>query len=568
MGNKNFNRKNNKEKTVKIIPLGGVGEIGKNMFVVRYGDEMLVLDAGLAFPEDDMLGVDVVIPDISYLQENKKKVKGIVLTHGHEDHIGGLPYILPELNVPIWGTKLTLGMVKAKLAEFPHIKKPKLTEISTRNKISVSDNLKIEFFRTNHSIPDSVGVIIKTPAGTIVYTSDFKFDQTPVNDMVTDYHQLAKLGKSGVTVMLSDSTNADSPGFTPSEKEVGESLDDIFRLAEGRIIVATFASNIHRVQQVVNSAIKYGRKIAITGKSLLNITQISRELGYLDIPEKYLVDLNKLKNYRANEIAVITTGSQGEPLSALNRIANAEHKHLQIVPGDTVIISASPIPGNEKMVFRTVDNLFKRGAEVFYHNQSGVHVSGHAGEEEIKMMLNMVRPKYLIPVHGEYRHMVQHAKIAEKVGVPRQNVFVVDNGTIMEFSPKKGKIQGKITSGKVMVDGLGIGDVGNVVLKDRKTLSEDGVVVVVIALENNILAARPEIITRGFVYVRESEDLLGEAQKIITGYIADLKKRKKSPDWNVIKNEIRDKMGRLFRENTGRNPMILPVIIDVNRKEN
>ncbi len=560
-----YKKSKNKNKRIQIIPLGGVGEIGKNMFVIKYEDEILVLDAGLSFPEDEMLGVDAVIPNISYLLENKKNLKGIILSHGHEDHIGALPYIINDLNVPIWGTKLTLGMVKAKLSEFNQVRKPELKEITPRDKVTLSDNIQLEFFRTNHSIPDCVGVIIKTPAGIVVYTSDYKFDQTPVNSLVTDYDKLAKLGKSNVMVMLSDSTNAVTPGYAGSEKEVGKALDDIFRMAEGRIIVATFASNIHRVQQVVNSAVKYNRKIAITGRSLFNTTKIARELGYLDIPDDFLVDLDQLENLLPHEITVITTGSQGEPMSALTRLAKSEHRNLKIANGDTVIVSASPIPGNEKMVFRTIDNLFKLGAEVYYHQMSGVHVSGHGAEEEIKMMLNMVQPRYLIPVHGEYRHMVHLAKISEKVGIPKENVFFAENGSVIEFSSKGGKKLKKVTAGKVLLDGLGVGDVGNIVLKDRKVLSEDGIVIVVIVLDDKKVVGSPEIITRGFVYVRESEELLDEAKNIIIKYFKKIKQdKKKEKDENVIKNGIRDKMSRLFWEKTGRNPMILPIIMKAN----
>lgn len=556
-------KKNNKQNTVQFLPLGGVGEIGKNMFVIEYADEILVLDAGLAFPEDEMLGIDIVIPDISYLVENKDKVKGIVLTHGHEDHIGAIPYILPDLNVPIWGTKLTLGLLKAKMTEHPHINKLQLNEITSEDKIKVSPNFELEFFRTNHSIPDSVGVILNTPAGLIVYTGDFKFDQTPVNALVTDYNRLANLGKRGVLLMLSDSTNSDSPGYTHSEKEVGEALDDIFRLAKGRIIVATFASNIHRIQQVVNAAVQYDRKIAITGRSMFNSTRIAMELGYLHIPEEHLIDVDKLNNFPPHKVSLLTTGSQGEPMSALCRIATSDHRNIEISPGDTVVISASPIPGNEKTVSRTVDNLFKRGAEVFYHRLSRVHVSGHGSEEEIKMMLNMVKPKYLIPYHGEFRHMVHHANIAEKVGIPRENVFIIDNGTIMEFSSKSARKVKNVSAGKIMVDGLGVGDVGSVVLRDRRVLSEDGIVVVVVTLENNQLVAGPEIITRGFVYVRESEDLLEEAKSSILKHFNKLNEKKRQREWNALRNDIREQMNRFFWEKTGRRPMILPVIMEI-----
>lgn len=556
-----------KEDALQIIPLGGVGEIGKNMFALRYREEILVLDAGLAFPEDEMLGIDIVIPDISYLVENRDRVKGIILTHGHEDHIGAMPYVLSDLpGVPVWGTKLTLGMLKAKFTEFPQFDDLELNEINPRDRLEITPNLKLEFFRTNHSIPDSVGVIIKTPLGIVVYTSDFKFDQTPVSGLVTDYNQLAKLGRQGVLVMLSDSTNADLPGYTPSEKEVGETLDDIFRVAESRIVVATFASNIHRIQQVVDAAARYGRKIAITGRSIINSTRIAMELGYLHVPEGFLVESEELEKMPRGKTAVLMTGSQGEPMSALSRISNCEHRDMEILRGDTVIISASPIPGNEKMVFRTVDNLFKLGAEVFYHQFSGVHVSGHGSEEEIKMMINMVRPRYLVPVHGEYRQMMHHAKIAVKMGMPEENVFLIENGTVMEFTRKKVRMLDEVPAGNILVDGLGVGDVGNAVLRDRRILSEDGIVIVTATVENDRLVAGPEIATRGFVYVRESENLLETARNSVLEYFQVIDERKKRRDWLVLKGEIRERMSRLFREKTGRRPMIIPVIMEIDKK--
>ena len=551
-----------KQNKVQIVPLGGVGEIGKNMFLIKCNDEMLLLDAGLAFPEEEMLGVDVVIPDYSYLMDNKDKLKGIVLTHGHEDHIGGLPYIMPHLDVPLWGTKLTLGLVKAKMKEFPNIKGLSLNEITPGSQLKLSSNFHLEFFRTNHSIPDSVGVIINTPAGIVVYTSDFKFDQTPVNGLITDYHTLGELGKRNVLAMLSDSTNADRPGYTLSEKIVGGTIDEIFRQSRGRIIAATFASNLHRIQQIIDAAVRYKRKIGITGRSIYNATKIAMELGYLHVPKGFLMEVEKLDDLPPQKVVLITTGSQGEPMSALTRIANSEHRKLEITPGDTVVIAASPIPGNEKLISRTVDKLFKQGADVYYHSLSGVHVSGHGSAEELKLMLNMVKPKYLIPVHGEYRHLVQHAKIAEDIGMPRKNVFVVENGTIMDFTPKSGKVTGNISAGKVMVDGLGIGDVGNVVLRDRRVLSQDGIVVVVVGLKEKQLVSGPEIVTRGFVYVRESEDMLVEAKSLVENLLLKMNEKKLN-DWNIIKGEIRERVNRLFWEKTGRNPMILPVIMDI-----
>lgn len=552
------------EEVVQLIPLGGVGEIGKNMFLIKYGEEILVLDAGLAFPEEEMLGVDVVIPDISYLMENRDCVKGIVLTHGHEDHIGAVPYILSELNVPIWGTRLTLGLLKAKLSEFPHIKGVTLNEIHPGGRLNLTPSLELEFFRTNHSIPDSVGVIISTPPGIIVYTSDFKFDQTPVNGLITDYSRLAELGKRGVLAMISDSTNAERPGYTLSEKEVGSNIDDIFRTSRGRIIVATFASNIHRIQQVVDAAVFYKRKIAVTGRSIVNSTSIARELGCLHIPDENMVELEKLEALTPEKIVIITTGSQGEPMSALTRIANSSHRQIDIKRGDTVIIAASPIPGNEKLVSRTVDNLFKKGAEVHYQSLSGVHVSGHGSEEELKLMLNLVSPSFLIPVHGEYRHMVHHAKIARKVGIPPENVFIVENGTVLNITSSSIKVAGSVSSGKVMVDGYGIGDVGNVVLRDRRVLSQDGIVVAVLVLDQDKIISGPEIITRGFVYVRESETLLDEARSFIVSHFNSAGDKIMSKDWNTLRSGLREIISRFFWEKTGRRPMILPVIMEIN----
>jgi ribonuclease J len=551
------------DEKLQIIPLGGIGEIGKNMFVIRFEDQILILDSGLAFPGDELLGIDVVIPDITYLLENKDKVMGIVLSHGHEDHIGALPYILPQLNVPVYGTRLTLGLVEVKLREHH------LLEECTLNTITADDTLrlgsfKLEFFRTNHSIPDSVGIVIKTPVGTIVYTSDFKFDQTPVNGDPTDYYKLAKLGKKGVLVAFSDSTNAERPGYTFSEKEVGASIMEIFRTSNQRIILATFASNIHRIQQVIDAACYYKRKVAVVGRSMVNVVQIAQELGYLNVCEGTLVEIDEINNTPPNRAVILTTGSQGEPMSALTRISMSEHRKVHIVPGDTVIIAATPIPGNEKLVSRTIDNLFKRGANVIYERVSGIHVSGHASQEELKLMLNLLKPKYLIPVHGEYRHLIHHAKLAEKQGMKSKNIFVVENGQVMEFTQRDGRVVGNVTAGKVLIDGLGIGDVGNVVLRDRKILSQDGILIVVFGLdrENNRIVSGPEIYSRGFVYVKESEGLLDEARDRVSRLLEKNENGKKQ-EWSSIKNGVRDTLSRFIWEKTHRRPMILPIIMEM-----
>ncbi|MGI6097952.1 MAG: ribonuclease J [Dethiobacteria bacterium] len=556
-------RNNAKSNKVQVIPLGGVGEIGKNMFVVRYEDDILILDAGIKFPDDEMLGVDVVIPDISYLLESKEKIKAIILTHGHEDHIGALPYILDKINVPIYGTKLTLGIVKVKLKEYNLLKSSTLIEINPSKAIEIA-SFKLQFFRTNHNIPDSIGVAVETPAGLIVYTSDFKFDQTPVNGMYTDFHQIAKLAQKGVLALLSDSTNAERPGYTLSEKEVGETINEIFRTTEGRIIIATFASNIHRIQQVFDAAVRFERKVAVIGRSMVNVVEIARELGYLHIAEGSFIDVGEIDKLPCSECVVLTTGSQGEPMSALTRISLADHRKVEIRPGDTVVISAKPIPGNEKLVSRTIDNLFRLGARVIYESVSGIHVSGHGSQEELKMMLNLLRPRYLIPVHGEYRHMIHHAQLAEKVGIPKDNILIAEIGSVLEFNAKGGRIAGRVTAGQVLVDGFGVGDVGNIVLRDRKVLSEDGIVIVVLSIskDKNEIVSGPDIITRGFVYVRESEELLLQARDNINQALDKLATDKMN-EWSAVKSSIRESMGRFFWEKTGRRPMILPIIMEV-----
>jgi len=547
---------------LQMIPLGGLGEIGKNMMAIRYQDTIVVIDAGLMFPEDELLGIDVVIPDISFLVENRDKVKAILLTHGHEDHVGALPYVLKEINPPIYGSKLTLGIVEGKLKEH-NLDNVQLNIVRPRDSIKVGP-FEIEFFRVSHSIPDAMGIAIHTPLGIIFHTGDFKIDQTPVDGQVIDFRKMAELGEKGVLVMLSDSTNADRKGFTQSEKVVGNTFDDLFGRCEGRIIVTTFASNVHRIQQVITTAEKYGRKVSIVGRSMVNNIKISSQLGYIDIAEDTLIEMEEINKYPPEKVVIATTGSQGEPMSALTRMATADHRWVGIKPGDTVIISATPIPGNEKLVTKTIDLLFKQGAEVIYEKEAGVHVSGHASQEELKLILNIIKPRYFIPVHGEYHHLMKHAKIAESLGIPRSRIFVAENGQIIEISKKKAHVAGKVTAGKVLVDGLGVGDVGNIVLRDRRQLSQDGIMIVVVSItkENGEVVSGPDIVTRGFVYVRESEQLIENAKAKVREAMEQCQ-RKNITEWAVIKSQIRDKLGKHLYEKTGRRPMIMPIIMEI-----
>ncbi len=550
------------QNKVQIIPLGGLGEIGKNMTVFRYGDDIILIDAGLMFPEDDMLGIDLVIPDISYLLENKDKVKAIFLTHGHEDHIGALPYVLKQLEVPVYGTALTLGILQGRLRE-NGVSDENLITIKPGDRVGAG-TFNLEFIRVNHSIPDAVSIVIKTPIGTIIHTGDFKFDQTPVDGQVTQFNKFAEFGDAGVLALLADSTNAERPGFTQSEKMVGQTFDDEFRYARNRIIVATFSSNVHRIQQVVDSAVKYKRKVAVIGRSMINVVNIAMELGYLNIPDGVLIDIDETSNYTADQIVIITTGSQGEPMSALTRMAMNDHKKVGIMPGDTVIISATPIPGNEKLVSRTINHLYKLGADVIYEKSNGVHVSGHASQEEIKLMHNLVRPKYFIPVHGEYRHLIKHANIAKDLGMPKENIVIAENGSVIELSKDGINVAGKIQSGKVLVDGLGVGDVGNIVLRDRRLLSQDGIMIVVVTIDHETyqVVSGPDIVSRGFVYVREAEDLMEEAREKVLSAL-DRCEASGVTEWSMIKSAIRDSLGRFLYERTRRRPMILPIIMEI-----
>lgn len=559
-----MSKKNNNDKLM-IFALGGVGEIGKNMYVVQYANDIVVVDAGLKFPEEDMLGIDIVIPDISYLTENRDKVRGIILTHGHEDHIGGLPYVLKHLNVPVYGTKLTLGLVENKLKEANLLGETKRILINVDSELQLGNMLRATFFATNHSIPDSVGVCIDTPEGAVVHTGDFKFDHTPVNGQYADLQRMAQIGANGVLALLSDSTNAEKPGFTPSEKNVGIVLEDIFRKATQRVVVATFASNVHRIQQVINAAVVTGRKVAVIGRSMVNVVGIASELGYLEIPDGMIIEPEEVGKMAADRVVILCTGSQGEPMSALTRMARSTHRKVDILPGDTVIIAATPVPGNEKYVGRTIDELFRLGAHVFYSGaNSGVHVSGHGSQEELKLMLNLMKPKFFIPIHGEFRMQRRHAVLAESVGIDPDNIFITDIGEVVEIQGGAARKAGKVTSGNVLIDGLGVGDVGNIVLRDRKLLSQDGILVVVVTLskQDGKIVSGPDIISRGFVYVRESEGLLDEANRIVSSTLQKLMSENVN-EWASLKTNVKDALGRFLYEQTRRRPMILPIIMEV-----
>ena len=549
-------------KKLNIIPLGGLGEIGKNMTVFRYGDDIILIDAGLMFPEDDMLGIDLVIPDITYLMENQDKLKGIFLTHGHEDHIGALPFILKQLDVPVYGTALTLGILEGRLEE-SGVSTANLNVVKSGDRVRAGV-FKLEFMRVNHSIPDAIGIAIHTPVGLIIHTGDFKIDQTPVDGQVMELNRFAEYGDRGVLLMMADSTNAERPGYTQSEKFVGETFDNEFRYAKNRIIVATFSSNVHRIQQICDTAVRYGRKVAVMGRSMVNVVNISLKLDYLKVPEGLLIDIDEIRNYTNDKVVVICTGSQGEPMSALTRMSMGENRKVQIVPGDTVIISAAPIPGNEKMVSNTINHLYMLGAEVVYEKANGVHVSGHASQEELKIMHNLIRPRFFMPVHGEYRHLVKHARLAESLGMDRKNIMIAENGAVVELTHESICMNGKITAGNVLIDGLGVGDVGNIVLRDRRQLSQDGIMIVVVGVDGaaNQIVSGPDIVSRGFVYVREAEDLMGEAKDKVQAAL-DKCEENNNTDWTALKTAIRDSLGRFLFEKTRRRPMIIPIIMEV-----
>ncbi len=554
----------NKQK-LKVIPLGGLQEIGKNITVFEYGDDIIVVDCGLAFPEDEMLGIDLVIPDISYLTKNKEKIRGILLTHGHEDHIGAIPYLLKEINVPIYGTRLSLGLLKYKLEEHRLLSTTELIDIEAGDTVQLG-SIKAEFIRSNHSIADAVAIALHTPVGVVIHTGDFKIDYTPIQGKAFDLARLAELGKKGVLLLMCDSTNAERPGYTMSERTVGDTFDEIFVNAKSRIIVASFASNVDRIQQVINAAFKFNRKVAVVGRSMVNVVNVATELGYLNVPEGTIIDIDLIDKYPAEKVVIITTGSQGEPMAGLSRMAASEHKKVDIGPGDLIIISASPIPGNEKPIIKVINELFKKGADVIYEALADVHVSGHACQEELKIIHHLVKPKFFMPIHGEYRHLKQHANLAARIGMPTENIFMMEIGKVLELSHDSARINGTVTSGRVLVDGLGVGDVGSIVLRDRKLLSQDGLIVVVITTEKESgqIIAGPDIISRGFVYVRESEDLIENAREIIKKTLIKCESKSKNrSDWAARKGLIKDDLRDYLFEKTKRKPMILPIIMEI-----
>jgi len=551
------------EPKLHIIPLGGVSEIGKNMTALDYGGQILVVDCGLMFPDEEMLGVDVVIPDVTYLLEHADRVQGILLTHGHEDHIGALPYVIRQINVPIWGTKLTLGLVGAKLDEH------KLTDIVQVNRIEPGDRFNIgifdiETFRVTHSIPDGLGLAVRLPVGTVVFTGDFKFDQTPIDDKPVDFAKLAQLGAEGVLVLLSDCTNVEKPGHVPSERVVGKMFEEVFSTATRKIIVATFASNIHRIQQVFDTAAQFDRKVAVAGRSMAQNVEIAKNLGYLTIPDDIRIRLEAIPEFYPCEVVVMTTGSQGEPLSALSRIAAGEHEKVKVEPGDTVIISATPIPGNEDLVHRTINHLFKRGADVIYDPVQPVHVSGHANMEELQMMLSMIQPKYVIPVHGEARHAIKYVRLAQEMGIPAENAFAMEVGDVLELDSDGARLVEKVPAGAVLVDGLGVGDVGDIVLRDRRHLANDGIFTIVIGIDraSGSIVAGPDIVSRGFIYMEEAEELIEEAKAAVVEAVENLD-IDSSAELTTVKADMRSAVAKLLYAKTHRRPMVIPVIMEV-----
>lgn len=557
-------KSNAEPKPIKVSFLGGLNEVGKNMTLFEYGEDMFLVDCGLAFPDQDMLGVDLVLPDFTYVERNADRIRGIVITHGHEDHIGGLPYLLKVLNVPVYGTKLTIGLIQGKLREHGLLNSASLNVIKPGDVITLG-GFTVEAIHVNHSIPDALGLAIRCEGGTIVHTGDFKIDTTPIDGGMMDLGRLAEIGQEGVLCLMSDSTNAERPGFTESERKVGESFETLFRKAgNNRIIVATFSSNIHRVQQIMNVAASLGRKVALVGRSLENVVSISAELGYLNIPEGIVIDINMINRYPADKLVIITTGSQGEPMSALTRMAFSDHRKVEIHPNDYVIISATPIPGNEKTVSRVVNELMKLGADVVYEKMYEVHVSGHACQEELKMIMGIVKPKYFIPVHGELKHLRKHAGLALSMGIPKENILIADNGRVAEISKKALRCTSTVPAGRVFVDGYGVGDVGSVVLRDRKHLAQDGLVIVAVCIdrESGMIVSGPDVVTRGFVYVKESEELINAAREVAVEAI-EAQTDGGYFDWNSIKASLRDEISHLMYERTKRSPMILPVIMEV-----
>ena len=547
---------------VKIIPLGGLHEIGKNLTVIEYRDDIIIIDCGMTFPEDEMLGIDVVIPDVTYLENNKHKIRGLVLTHGHEDHIGAIPYVLRKMDLDIYGTGLTIGLLENKLKEH-RLSKDKLHVVNAGDVVKLG-KMEVEWINVNHSIPDACALAIKTPLGYVYHSGDFKVDFTPISGKPINLTRIAEIGEKGVIAMIGESTNVLRPGYTMSESKVGETFNRLFQnLQDNRIIIATFASNVHRVQQIINSAEKYGRKVVLSGRSMVNVTETARRLGQFRVKKDTFVDIRDMDKYDDSEIVLITTGSQGEPMSALTRIAYGEHRKIQLTPNDAIILSATPIPGNENAVTKVINRLLERGAKVIYETLSEIHVSGHACQEELKLILSLVKPKYFIPAHGEVRHLMKHAKIATQMGMPEENIFIMENGNCLEISQKEAKLVGDVPSGNILVDGLGVGDVGNIVLRDRRHLSEDGLIIVVITItKEGKVVSGPDIISRGFVYVRESEDLIEDAKNVVRKILND-DSRDNLKDWNGLKSDIRDNLRSYIFKNTKRNPMILPIIMEV-----
>ena len=552
-----------KKEKLKIIPLGGLLEIGKNITVFEYENDIILVDCGLAFPEDDMLGIDLVIPDLTYLEKNKEKIRGLVITHGHEDHIGSIPYLLKQINVPIYATKLTIGLIEHKLEEHKLLRSANLNVVNPGQTVDFG-TMKVEFIRTTHSIPDACSLAIHTPAGVVVHTGDFKIDYTPIDGEMMDFGRLAELGNRGVLALMSDSTNSERKGYTMSESTVGEVLDKLFINCTKRIVVATFSSNVHRVQQIVNSAVKYGRKVAICGRSMINTIETARKFGYIKVPDNVFIDIDMIKSYPDDRLTIITTGSQGETMSALTRMASGEHKKVQITPNDLIIISANPIPGNENAVSKVIDDLMKIGAEVVYNALEDIHVSGHACQEEQKLMISLVKPKYFIPVHGEYRQLIAHSETAKKVGVNPENIFIMTNGRILELNEYEAKLTGTVPVGRIMVDGLGVGDVGNIVLRDRQRLSQDGLIIIVLTMDSvtGTVVAGPDVLSRGFVYVRDSENLMEEIKKLLRAKISEFEE-KHITDWATIKSLLREELRDYIYKKTKRDPMILPIIMEV-----
>ena len=552
-----------KKGKLKIIPLGGLEEIGKNITVFEYEDEMVLVDCGLEFPEDSMLGVDMVIPDVTYLERNKEKLKGLVVTHGHEDHIGSIPYVLKKVDMPIYATKLTIGLIKNKLEEHKLLRRTKLREVNQGETVKFG-KIQVEFIRSSHSIPDSVMLAIKTPAGTVLHTGDFKIDYTPIDGQVMDFGRIAELGNQGILALMSDSTNSERKGYTMSESTVGDVFEKLFQNCTKRIVVATFASNVHRIQQILNSAVKHNRKVAVCGRSMINMIETATSLGYIQVPEKTFIDIDMIKNYNDDQLVIITTGSQGEAMSALTRMASGEHKKIVITPNDLVIISATPIPGNEKLVSKVIDDLMQIGAEVVYSALEDVHVSGHACQEEQKLIMALARPKYFIPVHGEYRQLMAHSETAQEMGITKENIFLMKNGRVLEMNEKEARLTGAVPSGKILVDGLGVGDVGNIVLRDRQHLSQDGLIIIVMTMDGTSgeIVSGPDVISRGFVYVRESENLMDDVKRQIREEVRKFED-KNITDWATIKTALKDNLREYIFQKTKRNPMILPIIMEV-----